>query len=157
MNGLTKLLIGGINMIWIVSPWLTSLLSVVIDIEAITLYPYVLSKHTPSARTIVHEEIHGRQQLELALVVWSLLAAWGLAIGSPVLLALAPLISLVPFYLLYGFFYLREYLKFIRLKHPNPTVAAYSWIPFEREAYTHEDAKPNYLAERKPFAWIKYI
>ena len=33
---------------------------------------------------------------------------------------------------------------------------AYQEIPFEREAYGHED-ESGYLASRKSYAWLKYI
>jgi hypothetical protein len=33
---------------------------------------------------------------------------------------------------------------------------AYYENPFEREAYAN-DENPNYLQERKPYAWINYL
>lgn len=33
---------------------------------------------------------------------------------------------------------------------------AYREIPFEREAYSHED-ESGYLASRKAYAWLKYV
>lgn len=50
--------------------------------------------------------------------------------------------------------YIGEYLirLALYLNHWN----AYSGISFELEANYHED-DPNYLAERKPFHWLKYL
>lgn len=53
---------------------------------------------------------------------------------------------------LFPFIYFVEWL--IRVMTP-PWRTAYVDISFEREAYTHEKSA-NYLAKRKPFAWIKY-
>lgn len=53
-------------------------------------------------------------------------------------------------WLLYGYFYLIS--RYKRHRH----YIAYRYNPFEIEAYDHE-RQENYLAERKPFSWIKYI
>jgi hypothetical protein len=53
----------------------------------------------------------------------------------------------IPFYVLYVLFWLQGLFR-------RDTVA-YLSIPFEREAYDNE-ADPEYLATRKPFAWTRY-
>lgn len=54
------------------------------------------------------------------------------------------------FYVWYGLEYLVRLALY--LNHWD----AYSGISFELEANYHED-NPNYLAEREPFHWLKYL
>lgn len=56
----------------------------------------------------------------------------------------------VPFYILY----VLEW--FARLVQYRNRDKAYRNISFEREAYGNAD-KFSYLAERKPYAWLRYI
>lgn len=56
----------------------------------------------------------------------------------------------LPFYILY----LLEFL--IRCLFYWDSYRAYQNLSFEREAYFNED-NPNYLQERKPFSFIKYL
>ncbi|MDO6491942.1 MAG: hypothetical protein ABJD66_12650 [Cellulophaga sp.] len=56
----------------------------------------------------------------------------------------------LPFYILY----LLEFL--IRCLFYWDSYKAYQNLSFEREAYYNED-NPNYLNERKPFSFIKYL
>jgi len=69
----------------IVSPWFTKLMSVVIDVYAITLFPFIISKEKMDDRTLNHETIHIHQQKELLVI---------------------------PFYLLYGLYYLIGIIKY---------------------------------------------
>lgn len=71
--------------------------------------------------TLNHEEIHTAQMKELLYV---------------------------PFYILYGLFWL------IRVLTP-PFSTAYYDISFEQEAYDNQDDL-DYLKNRKPYAWLKY-
>ena len=71
--------------ILIVSPWFTKLVSIVIDVYAITLFPFIISKEKMGAETLNHETIHIYQQRELLLV---------------------------GFYLLYFYYYLRGVIKY---------------------------------------------
>lgn len=52
----------------IVSPRICRLLSVVVDVEAITLWPFIFFRVAPNAVTRNHERIHLRQQLELLIL-----------------------------------------------------------------------------------------
>ena len=116
---------------------------------AITLWPFVFVRRQAWARftnnVMRHERIHGRQQVELLLVgaVLAVLMALG-GCGWWSLLAL-PL-----FLWLYGLEWLLGLACF------GDSSAAYRNISFEREAYDNEhDA--DYLNERRPFAWLRYI
>ncbi len=71
--------------ITIISPTFTRLMSIVIDVYAITIFPFIISKEQMSETVLNHETIHIHQQKEL------------LVIG---------------FYLLYLFYYLVGYVKY---------------------------------------------
>ena len=89
-----------------------------------------------------HEKIHGRQQVEMTIIG---------AIQS-VILYFAGLgwWSLCPLTFFYAW-YITEW--FIRCFISN---TPYRSISFEQEAYSNEN-DPEYLRERKPFAWLKYL
>ena len=96
----------------------------------ISIWPFVILRDSEreigkEAYTILlnHERIHLRQQIETLIV---------------------------PFYILYAFFYIRNRIK--GLQH----FRAYQMIPFERESYTNESNR-NYLTTRKLWQWCKYI
>lgn len=57
---------------------------------------------------------------------------------------------LLPFYILYLSFYL---INLIRYKNH---LRAYYNISFEKEAYAN-DADPNYLSNRKWYAWLRFF
>lgn len=69
----------------IISPWFTKLMSVVIDVYAITIFPFIVSKEKMDETTLNHETIHIHQQKELLVI---------------------------PFYLLYGLYYLIGIIKY---------------------------------------------
>ena len=62
--------------ITIVAPRLTKALSIVIDIRAITLFPFIISSEEMSAETLNHETIHIHQQKELFVVFFYMLYVW---------------------------------------------------------------------------------
>ena len=64
------------NPIIIVAPKLTKLLSLVVDINAITLYPFILAREEMSEDTLRHETIHIRQQKELFVLLFYILYGW---------------------------------------------------------------------------------
>jgi hypothetical protein len=74
-------------------------------------------------KTMIHEIIHARQQVEMAWV----------------------------------FFFLWYFVEFLvkLLIHCN-FLKAYLSLSHEREAYRNENT-PGYLANRKPYAWIRFI
>ena len=59
--------------ILIVSPWFTNLVSIVIDVYAITLFPFIISKEPMGPETLNHETIHIKQQAELFVIFFYLL------------------------------------------------------------------------------------
>ena len=98
------------------------LLSVFITINAITLWPFIISRSRLNEQVLNHEKIHIKQQQELLIV---------------------------GFYLMYVYYWLRGVWRFW------DTQFAYYSIPFEIEAYEHED-ELGYLDNRKWFAWWRY-
>jgi len=107
----------------IISPKFCKLMSVFIDVYAITLYPFIIAKEPLPVTTYNHEKIHLVQQREL----------W-----------------VVGFYILYVWYWLKA-----RVKGLNGANAYYA-IPFEKEAYTHQN-NLKYLKSRKPHAWRDFI
>ena len=92
-----------------------------------------------------HEEIHGRQQLEMLPIAYVLAGIlWLCGCGWWSLLAL-PL-----YFWLYGLLWL------VWLIITLDTKMAYRQNPFEREAYLFE-GDPTYLERRRPFAWLTYL
>ena len=71
--------------ITIVSPWFTNFVSVVIDVYAITIFPFIISREEMDENTLNHETIHIHQQRELLVI---------------------------PFYLLYAFYYFKGLIKY---------------------------------------------
>ncbi len=67
--------------ITIVSPWFTKLMSVVIDVYAITIFPFIISREKMSERTLNHETIHIYQQKELLVIPFYLLYFYFYFIG----------------------------------------------------------------------------
>ena len=118
--------------------------------KAMTLWPLLFIRKNASVFAEVdynHEKIHGRQQIEVHIVVGS------------ILLTLAS-IGLISFWwvlctpLSYFLWYIIEY--FIRcLAYGNNNVG-YRNISFEQEAYNNE-CDFCYLHNRKLYAWIKYL
>lgn len=112
---------------------------------AVTLWPLVFARHELSARIVRHEAVHGFQQKEM-LAVGGFIAAvlWAAGCGWWSLLVLP----------LFLWWYGLEYLVrlFICRNHDD----AYYNISMEQEAYLNEQ-DASYLANRRPFAWIKYI
>jgi hypothetical protein len=94
-----------------------------INIYAIALGPWVFCRSFMSEVTKRHETIHFQQQLELLFL---------------------------PFYVLYGFFWLVGYAK------TRNGQDAYHFIAFEKEANAGEVSE-TYLENRKRYSWIKYI
>lgn len=94
-----------------------------IQIGAIAIFPFVFSRRLMSEVTKRHETIHFHQQIELLVI---------------------------PFYLLYGAFWLRGKLK------GASGAEAYMLNPFEVEAYSHE-MEEDYLEKRELYSWRKYV
>lgn len=69
----------------IISPKFTKLMSMVIDVYAITIFPFIISREKMSERVLNHETIHIHQQRELLVI---------------------------PFYILYAFYYLVAIIKY---------------------------------------------
>ena len=62
--------------ITIIAPRLLKALSVVIDIAAITLYPFIISSEEMSEDVLQHETIHIAQQKELFVLLFYILYGW---------------------------------------------------------------------------------
>ena len=71
--------------ITIIAPRFLRTISIVVDITAITLYPFIISREKMSEDLLLHESIHIAQQKELFVLL---------------------------FYILYGWDYLKGYIKF---------------------------------------------
>jgi hypothetical protein len=108
--------------ITIIAPKFLRAISLVVDIVAITLYPFIISREEMSEDLLRHESIHIAQQKELFVVF---------------------------FYLLYGWDYLKGFIKF------KDKELAYRRIRFEQEAYSHM-FNEHYLENRKSYSWRKY-
>jgi len=108
--------------ILIIAPKFLKAISWVVDICAITLYPFIIAREEMSEDVLNHESIHIAQQKELFVVF---------------------------FYMLYGWDYLRGYIKF------RDKELAYRRIRFEQEAYA-QMFNESYLDNRKPYSWRKY-
>lgn len=106
----------------IVSPRFCKAVSVFIDVYAITLYPFIISKRKMSDVTLNHERVHLRQQKEL----------W-----------------LLGFYFLYILYWFKN-----RVSGMSSNKAYFN-IPFEKEAYQHQEDM-NYLSSRKSHSWLDY-
>ncbi len=100
-----------------------ALLSIFIRIKAITLFPFIFIRGRGDDVLINHERIHLAQQKEMLIL---------------------------PFYLLYVFFYVKNIFKY------KSSSLAYREIPFEKEAFENDNDQV-YLLKRKRFAWINYI
>ena len=111
---------------FLVSPKFCDLVSVFIKVEAITLYPFVISREPMDDITKNHEKIHLAQQAEL------------LVLG---------------FYLMYVWYWWRGMKKYEGSKRQE--MLAYRNIPFEREAYQHQ-MDPRYPIKRKAYSWWSF-
>ena len=60
----------------IISPKFTKAVSWVVDVAAITLFPFVISREEMSEETLRHETIHIAQQKELLVLFFYLLYGW---------------------------------------------------------------------------------
>ena len=112
--------------------------------KAMTIFPFIFVQEDESFNKVDerHEMIHGRQQEEmffigivLAAVFFFLDCGWWSLLGL----------------LLFYIWYVLEWL----IRHFFCS-DAYRNISFEQEAYDNQGF-PNYLEDRKPFAWMKYL
>ena len=67
--------------ITIIAPKFLKMISFVVDICAITLYPFIISKDEMSEDVLRHETIHIAQQKELFVLFFYLLYGWDYAKG----------------------------------------------------------------------------
>ncbi len=106
---------------------------------AIALWPFIFCRKELSKRDIRHEEIHGKQQIEL---FW------------------------VAFFLLYVLFWIVELFRCAihkeRGQAPSNKKQRNLWhrighaIAFEQEAYDNQEVT-DYLRKRRWMAWVKYL
>lgn len=111
------------------------------------LFGIIITKVELNDEIINHERIHSVQMLEVASVVACIIgvlvtvadvSAWWLLMSCPT----------------YYIWYVIEYM-WISVMH-DKQVCAYRDISFEEEAHAN-DNNLNYLKNRTPFAWIKYL
>lgn len=118
--------------------------------QAITIWPLIFARK--SAKWLKdyvenHEKIHLAQQLEVILISLAIIAFTVCIFGISWWWLL---LSLAVYYTLYGMEYMIRHLAYGSPKE------AYRNISFEQEAYMNE-RDIQYLRDRKPFAWVKYI
>jgi Zn-dependent protease with chaperone function len=125
------------------------------SIKAITLAPFGIyfktEKVRKSVRTVNHEKIHWKQQLEmLKLGTFISLIIIGLLLSFKVFTLWIPLLMIFPFLFFYLWYFIEWIIKSIT------TTDAYRSLSFEREAYDNDD-NTEYLETRKRYAWFKHI
>ena len=113
-------------MITFVAPKFLDAISIFINIGAITLWPFVITREPMDQITKNHERIHLKQQEELLIF---------------------------GFYALYVYYWLKGMKKYKGSKRQR--MLAYRNIPFEREAYQHQ-MSDIYTMRRKSYAWWEY-
>jgi len=109
-----------------VAPRFLDMLSIFIKIDAITLWPFVISREPMDQITLNNERIHLKQQEELLII---------------------------GFYVMYVYYWLKNMKKYEGSKRQR--MLAYRNIPFEREAYEHQ-MSDVYTMRRKSYAWWKF-
>ena len=67
--------------ITIIAPRFLKALSIIIDIYAITLWPFIISREEMSEDVLNHESIHIAQQKELLVLFFYLLYGWDYFMG----------------------------------------------------------------------------
>ena len=112
-----------------------------IGFKAMTIWPFVFVRDDVRYNAIdkAHEEIHGRQQIEVSAVCMAVLFLCGMEWWS--------LLGLIMFYPIYFFEWVVK-LPFYQNAYRN--------ISFEREAYGNQ-YDDGYLRHRKLFSFIKYL
>ena len=134
--------------ILVVSPRFCELMSVVIEVGGITIWPFVVSRVEMDEVRERHEAIHALQQLEVAVLSTVLLAAQVPFTGWWWLLLWPWVPYLGPYFIMYGASW------FIGMAKHRNGLEAYLDIIFEHEAYDNEDDE-TYLDTRAWFAWIR--
>lgn len=114
---------------------------------AMNFFGIIFTKEEVNEKMLNHEKIHSVQIIEMAIVAAIIITAIVYLTNSSYWWIL---LSLPTYYV----WYCIEYM-FISVMH-DKQVCAYKDISFEEEAYDNDD-NVNYLYERKPFAWFKYI
>jgi len=119
--------------------------------KAITILPFIFvrleQKRNYNEVDDNHENIHGRQQVEVLLVSAAVIAVLCLTTGiSWWWMAAAPFC----YFVMYGLEYI------VRLFVYGKGKEAYRNISFEQEAFMYE-RDTGYLGRRKAFAWVRYL
>ncbi len=142
-------------MLWFITPNFLATLSKLapIEIGAISVFPFVLSREVPEERERVHELIHQLQQGEVAAL--QLLSLALLVVGGAVPVSLALMISPALFFF-GGIAYLAIYYGHygVNLYRGMSGEDAYNSICMEQEAFANE-CDAYYLEVRPLFAWVR--
>lgn len=118
------------------------------SIGAITLFPFIISKHPMNEALRVHEETHIYQQVILPIPVAVLSIVLAILVSPWFLLGL--ICSWTPYLGVYYIVYAIEYM--LRLRHYKDGVMAYRMISFEQQAYdTTVATGPSW----NPLGWIR--
>lgn len=117
--------------------------------KAMAIFPFVFVRKDCEFddTDLRHETIHLYQQGEVTLVACVIIA---LLIALCSISAWWLILGVLFYYLWYGTEYAIRYVAYSKPKE------AYRNISFEQEAYNNEK-DVDYLKNRKPFAWMKYI
>lgn len=114
--------------------------------KAMNIWPFIFVQEDEPFNKVDerHEMIHGRQQEEMFFIgivlaaMFFFLVEWWSLFFIPV----------------FFYFYIIEWI--VRLFIYRDKNKAYRTVSFEQEAYDNQEF-PEYLEDRKAFAWIKYI
>lgn len=117
--------------------------------KSINLFGILFTKSNMNDIDLNHEKIHSAQMLECTIALFIILL---LVIAIFNLSWLYLLLSIPAFYIWYGLEYL--IIRLFNLKDKQNDV--YHEVSFEEEAYNNQE-NLNYLNERKPFSWFKYL
>lgn len=139
--------------------------------SAITLAPVILYRDELPEALETHEAIHIRQQIEcglsvgtlfsilLGILLWATGSAWGQILAGTLcswILGFFPFLGW--FYILYGCMFLAGMVRTSKaFLHLTRAQIAYLSIPFEQEAFNHQEEGFAYLDRRTPFAWLQYL
>lgn len=117
------------------------------DYETINLFGVLFTKGYVCMKERNHEKIHTEQIKECSVLSFVIIGLLCCILNLSIFWIL---LSPITFYVLYFLEYF--IIRFFHKKQIN----AYYDISFEEEAYANEDDF-NYIKDRCPFSWIKYV
>lgn len=118
------------------------------DYKTFNFFGILFTKEDLSEQDKNHEEIHTVQILECAIALFLILSILVLLGVNGNILLLSPF----AFYI----WYIIEYFIIRILKRKDKQEDCYYNVSLEEEAYNNS-SNLNYIENRKPFSWIKYL